>query len=37
MLDQDLDTPAVLRLLARLTRACDPAAVALARHLGLRA
>jgi L-cysteine:1D-myo-inositol 2-amino-2-deoxy-alpha-D-glucopyranoside ligase len=36
MLDRDLDTPAVLRLLGRLTRAGDPGAVALARHLGLR-
>jgi cysteinyl-tRNA synthetase len=36
MLDRDLDTPAVVRLLARLTRAGDPGAVALARHLGLR-
>jgi L-cysteine:1D-myo-inositol 2-amino-2-deoxy-alpha-D-glucopyranoside ligase len=37
MLDRDLDTPAMLRLLARLTRAGDPGAVALARHLGCRA
>jgi L-cysteine:1D-myo-inositol 2-amino-2-deoxy-alpha-D-glucopyranoside ligase len=37
MLDRDLDTPAVFRLLARLTRAGDPGAVALARHLGCRA
>ena len=36
MLDRDLDTPAVLRLLSRLTGAGDPGAVALARHLGLR-
>jgi hypothetical protein len=37
MLDRDLDTPAVLQLLARLTRAGDPGAVAMARHLGVRA
>ena len=37
MLDRDLDTPAMLRLLGRLTRAGDPGAVALARHLGCRA
>jgi cysteinyl-tRNA synthetase len=36
LLDRDLDTPAVLRLLRRLTRAGEPAAVAIARHLGLR-
>jgi cysteinyl-tRNA synthetase len=36
MLDDDLNTPAVLRLLRRLTQAGDPGALALARHLGLR-
>jgi cysteinyl-tRNA synthetase len=36
LLDRDLDTPAVLRLLRTLTRAGEPAAVAVARHLGLR-
>jgi L-cysteine:1D-myo-inositol 2-amino-2-deoxy-alpha-D-glucopyranoside ligase len=36
MIDRDLDTPAVLRLLQTLTRAGDPAAVAVARHLGVR-
>jgi L-cysteine:1D-myo-inositol 2-amino-2-deoxy-alpha-D-glucopyranoside ligase len=36
MLDDDLNTPAVLRLLRQLTRAGDPSALALARHLGLR-
>jgi cysteinyl-tRNA synthetase len=35
-LDRDLDTPAVLSLLKTLTRAGEPAAVAVARHLGLR-
>jgi L-cysteine:1D-myo-inositol 2-amino-2-deoxy-alpha-D-glucopyranoside ligase len=36
MLDDDLDTPGVLRLLRELTRAEDPGALALARYLGLR-
>ena len=36
MLDEDLDTPAVLRLLRELTEARDPGALSLARHLGLR-
>jgi cysteinyl-tRNA synthetase len=36
MLDADLDTPAVLRLLGELTRAGDAGALAVARHLGLR-
>ena len=36
LLDRDLDTPAVLRLLQTLTRVGEPAAVAVARHLGLR-
>ena len=36
LLDRDLDTPAALRLLRTLTRAGEPAAVAVARHLGLR-
>jgi len=36
LLDRDLDTPAVLRLLRALTRAGQPTAVAVARHLGLR-
>jgi hypothetical protein len=36
MLDDDLNTPAVLRLLRQLTRASDPGALALAHHLGLR-
>ena len=35
MLDADLDTPAVLRLLRELTRAGDPGALPVARHLGL--
>jgi L-cysteine:1D-myo-inositol 2-amino-2-deoxy-alpha-D-glucopyranoside ligase len=34
-LDDDLDTPRALSRLARLARAGDPAAVPLARHLGL--
>jgi cysteinyl-tRNA synthetase len=34
-LDDDLDTPRVLAILARLARAGDPGAVGLARHLGL--
>jgi hypothetical protein len=36
MLDEDLDTPAVLGLLRELTRAGDPGALAVARHLRLR-
>jgi L-cysteine:1D-myo-inositol 2-amino-2-deoxy-alpha-D-glucopyranoside ligase len=36
MLDDDLDTPAAVRLLRELTEAGDPGAVSLARHLGLR-
>jgi L-cysteine:1D-myo-inositol 2-amino-2-deoxy-alpha-D-glucopyranoside ligase len=36
MLDEDLDTPATLRLLHELTEARDPGALSLARHLGLR-
>ena len=36
MLDEDLDTPAVLGLLRQLTEAGSPEAVPLARHLGLR-
>jgi cysteinyl-tRNA synthetase len=36
MLDEDLDTPAALRLLRELTEARDPGALSLARHLGLR-
>jgi len=36
MLDEDLDTPAVLGLLRELTEAGSPGALPLARHLGLR-
>jgi len=36
MLDEDLDTPAVLGLLRQLTEAGSPEALPLARHLGLR-
>jgi L-cysteine:1D-myo-inositol 2-amino-2-deoxy-alpha-D-glucopyranoside ligase len=36
MLDEDLDTPAALRLLRELTEARDPGALSLARHLGVR-
>jgi cysteinyl-tRNA synthetase len=35
MLDDDLDTPAVLELLRELTDAGSPGALPLARHLGL--